>query len=624
MSGCTEFQAAFFDQNKTTIHPQMQLNHEQKELVSLLNGRKELEGKNLSKAQELVYAGLYFCSKGYTDSVHETGGWFTQSNKQLLDLTGISSKKTLQTSLRVLIDLGLIERKKGTFHGRLASSYRMCTDKKCTDKSVPIDFEKCTDEERFNFLKERKLRKSVPIKCTDVSVPMETEKCTIDIDIELDKEKDIELEWTNTISDLKKRIEVLEEKVKELEEEKKQRATWNGVVDFDALFSIDQNKEEHHEQAPSTDGMDEPSSIEVELNDTPDGEMIDEPQTEVEKDNAAHEQETTHTSSQRLSIEDYINVNTSNEDAMNLLYPSNGIVPQEPSEKVQSNSKGTDLQGNIPSKPQNSPIQPTETKTSVTTHTSTKEAQNNQKNTLTMKTTNQTPANTLEWLESNTPGTSDERYLYLSKVFQALREPHNKQEHDLILSQARKGYINEGKYQEFLSKNPYREQTTRPPQGNDDYKTLFAAAKEAYQSIQTCKADELKTKMAEAKKAVDALETIYTNKEKWRCYKDEMYSKIDAAFRKRTENERYDKEEAINNQAYLRDIENATDFLTITQALGGIFTSTKCKRISPKIFYDYCKEAIEKNTIITDDVKKSALEDLEHRLSLAEKINNNQ
>lgn len=600
----------------------MKFNEEQKELISLLQFRSELKGIKLTKGQKLIYAHLCFCNDGYTDMKENTGGWFTQSYRQIKDATGINSDHTIADTINFLFNAGLIFYKKGSVNGGIANSFFIIhgskVHKKCSDelkKSAVIDFEKCSDEERFNFLKERKLRKSVPIKCTDRSVPMETEKCSIDIDIELDKEKDIELEWTNTISDLKKRIEVLEEKVKELEEEKKQRTSWNGVVDFDKLFSSDKEEEAHQDQATQMNGMNEPSSNEVFKNDTPDGEKMNEPQTEVGKDNAASENDETYTSSKRLSIEDYINTDASNEDAMNLLCPSDENEPQEPSEKVQSNSKGTDLQVNIPRKPQNKPIQPMEPKTSVTTHTSTKEVQNNQKTTLTMKTTNPTPANTLEWLESNTPGTSDERYLYLSKVFQALREPHTKQEHDLILSQARKGYINEGKYQEFLSKNPYKEHTATH-QGNDDYKTLFAAAKEAYQSIQTCKTDELKTKMVEAKKAVNALETIYTNKEKWQGYKDEMYSKIDAAFRKRSENDRLDNVQAAYHQAYLKDIEQAGDFMKAFQTIVNVFTPSNCKRTSAKNIHDECKQAVEKNTNLSDEDKMKLYEDLTMRMNI--------
>lgn len=204
----------------------MKFNEEQKEIMTLLEGRKELEGKNLSKTQELLYAALYLRSQGYTNSLEETGGWFTQSNQQLLDLTGIKSKTTLISSIRKLIDLELIERKEGTFNGKIASAYRMCTDKKCTDKSVLIDFEKCTDEERFNFLKEKKLRKSVPMKCTGT----ENEKCTIDIEVDKEKEnrdimENLEVKQTEDketeLEKALKRIEVLEEKVNYFESNQK-------------------------------------------------------------------------------------------------------------------------------------------------------------------------------------------------------------------------------------------------------------------------------------------------------------------------------------------------------------------------------------------------------------------
>lgn len=193
----------------------MKPNEKQKELISLIDGRAELEGKNLTKSQELVYAALYFRSQGYTQMKEQTAGWFTQSNDQLLQLTGIGSKTTLTGSIRKLIDLGLIERKEGTIKGKLASSYRLSFDKKCTDESVPMDFAKCTDEERLNFLKEKKLNKSVPMKCTGT----EKQKCTIDIDIEVDKEKEnrdsmenLELKETELEKALK-RIEELETKV---------------------------------------------------------------------------------------------------------------------------------------------------------------------------------------------------------------------------------------------------------------------------------------------------------------------------------------------------------------------------------------------------------------------------
>lgn len=562
------------------------------------------------KKEQLQVLGYLEFKNDYFSEHREThNGWFFLTKVNISDATGVS-RPTVDAIINRLAKDELIDYSTGWRKGEknTASEFRLLYIKK------EVDLEK---HKNFTI----KSKENFTIKPTDI------EEVTRELYNKLynklynDIYSELYNKFYNSIKNTEYRIKDSEYRIHSLEGLEEKVTSTDGIVDVDALFSSDSRKEEHQDQATQTNGMNEPSSFELELNDTPDGEKMNVPQAEAEKDNAPSENETTHTSSQRLSIEDYINGSTSNEDVMNFLYPSDDTYnePQEPSEKGESNSKCTDLQGNIPSKPQNSPIQPMEPKTSVTTHTSTKEAQNNRKNTLTMEAPNQTI--TLEWIEAQTPNTKDERYAFNGKVFEFLKQPHTKEEHNRVLSAARKGYLNDESYEEFLRKNPYREQHTAT--SNEECKSLFAAAKEALKAIDTCDINDLKAAMVEAKRKVDAVEVIYTNKEKWQAYKKEKYSQIDAAFHKRTEKERYDKEEAINNQAYLRDIENGTNYSNVHRTIGNIFTPSKCKRISPQTIYDDCKQAVEKNTNLTDDEKNSLYNDLGVRLSLATEQNNN-
>lgn len=203
----------------------MKFNEEQKELISLLQFKEEeLKGKKLTDAQKLVYAHLCFSNDGYPLMKEQTAGWFTQSYEQIRKGTKIGSDETISKALNALDKFGLIRYKKGTSTNRIANQYFIPTlEEKCSvdEKSVVLDFAKCTDEERFNFLKEKKLRKSVVKNCSTTE-----KKCSIDIEIEKEENKEkenrdimenLEVKQTEVketeLEKALKRIEVLEEKV---------------------------------------------------------------------------------------------------------------------------------------------------------------------------------------------------------------------------------------------------------------------------------------------------------------------------------------------------------------------------------------------------------------------------
>lgn len=177
--------------------------------------------------------------------------------------------------------------------------------------------------------------------------------------------------------------------------------------------------------------------------------------------------------------------------------------------------------------PQKQTISTTKPTAAVTYAFSAQTPENNNKNTLTMETPKQhTTARTMETmindLQSVAPSSYEEKGEFRKKIYSALKQSHNEEQHGIIVKLARRGFSNdergEGLYNDFVAKNPYR------PQSN--WKERFEEVETKINEILTATPAEVENAVKMAKNAVVEMGDIYHNPENFKRFREEKFRKI--------------------------------------------------------------------------------------------------